>query len=214
MPDRPCTLTGSQEAVSQAKEMVQKIISRAQGMGDGMGMDGHMGGMNDTSRLEIMIPGNKVGLVIGKGGETIRQLQVKKCLLIPRILSLFLVTKQEQVSSRKSNCRKEREWKWWWFRTVTSHQRTTKPCVSREKLPNARWLAMFATKLCWFLGSCLCTRAKLTLRFVFQRAKDMVLDLITEKEIEVNVCMPSLLLVLFNCEHNLEPCLFLSTRKV
>ena len=81
MPDRPCTLTGSQEAVNNAKDLVQKIISRAQGMGDGMGMDGgvgHMPMMNETSRIELMIPGNKVGLVIGKGGETIRQLQVKQ----------------------------------------------------------------------------------------------------------------------------------------
>ena len=79
MPDRQCTLTGSQEAVSNAKDLVEKIISRAQGMGDGMGMGmdgGHMAMMNETSRIEIMIPGNKVGLVIGKGGETIRQLQV------------------------------------------------------------------------------------------------------------------------------------------
>lgn len=27
--------------------------------------------------MEIMIPGPKVGLIIGKGGETIKQLQVK-----------------------------------------------------------------------------------------------------------------------------------------
>lgn len=26
--------------------------------------------------IEMLIPGNKVGLIIGKGGETIRQLQV------------------------------------------------------------------------------------------------------------------------------------------
>ncbi len=69
MPDRPCTLTGSHEACQKAKEMVQKIISR--GMGEGM--DGDGGG---SSRVEVFIPGSKVGLVIGKGGETIRQLQV------------------------------------------------------------------------------------------------------------------------------------------
>ena len=44
---RMCTLTGSQQAISQAKAMI----------------DG------------IMIPGGKVGLVIGKGGETIKMLQ-------------------------------------------------------------------------------------------------------------------------------------------
>ena len=77
MPDRQCTLTGSQEAVTNAKDMVEKIISRAQGMGEGIGMETHMAMMSETSRIEIMIPGNKVGLVIGKGGETIRQLQVR-----------------------------------------------------------------------------------------------------------------------------------------
>ena len=49
--------------MNNAKDLVQKIISRAQGMGDGMGgMDGgHMPMMNETSRIELMIPGNKVG---------------------------------------------------------------------------------------------------------------------------------------------------------
>lgn len=38
----------------------------------GMNNSGQMGGRNF---LEIMIPGPKVGLIIGKGGETIKQLQ-------------------------------------------------------------------------------------------------------------------------------------------
>ena len=55
------------------------VGSRPGGMGGGpMGMGGGMPG-GDGSRLELLIPGNKVGLVIGKGGETIRQLQV--CIL-------------------------------------------------------------------------------------------------------------------------------------
>lgn len=36
-----------------------------------------MGGPGGRSSLEIMIPGPKVGLIIGKGGETIKQLQEK-----------------------------------------------------------------------------------------------------------------------------------------
>ena len=31
--------------------------------------------------IELMIPGNKAGLVIGKGGEMIKQLQVNKLLI-------------------------------------------------------------------------------------------------------------------------------------
>ena len=29
-----------------------------------------------TMTIEMLVPGNKVGLIIGKGGETIKQLQV------------------------------------------------------------------------------------------------------------------------------------------
>ena len=48
-----------------AKNLMDQIISNAQRTeGDG----------NATN--EILIPGNKVGLVIGKGGETIKSLQV------------------------------------------------------------------------------------------------------------------------------------------
>lgn len=36
-----------------------------------------MGGPGGRNSLEIMIPGPKVGLIIGKGGETIKQLQEK-----------------------------------------------------------------------------------------------------------------------------------------
>lgn len=42
--------------------------------GPGLGGPGGPGGRNT---LEIMIPGPKVGLIIGKGGETIKQLQEK-----------------------------------------------------------------------------------------------------------------------------------------
>ena len=59
----------------QAKDMIQRIIAKGQGlpdphqMGDGQAM------------VEVMVPGPKVGLVIGKGGETIKHLQVKYSLL-------------------------------------------------------------------------------------------------------------------------------------
>ena len=50
--------------------MIQRISAKGQGlpdphqMGDGQAM------------VEVMVPGPKVGLVIGKGGETIKHLQV------------------------------------------------------------------------------------------------------------------------------------------
>ena len=62
----------------ECKRQMSLIIERGQGsqpMGGGGGsMDGGMGEGNTV--VEMNIPGSKVGLIIGKGGETIRQLQV------------------------------------------------------------------------------------------------------------------------------------------
>jgi hypothetical protein len=40
------------------------------------GGGGGGGGGGQTGQIELMVPGGKVGLIIGKGGETIKQLQV------------------------------------------------------------------------------------------------------------------------------------------
>ncbi|CAH1164508.1 unnamed protein product [Phaedon cochleariae] len=93
MPDRICTLSGSREAIDRAKEIISNII-RQRGAGEDGPPDmggppiGHFagnmggpggggGGGGGRNTLEIMIPGPKVGLIIGKGGETIKQLQEK-----------------------------------------------------------------------------------------------------------------------------------------
>ncbi|KAG8196147.1 hypothetical protein JTE90_007879 [Oedothorax gibbosus] len=77
LPDRICTLTGSRQAIDKAKELMTAIINRG---GPPLPVldtnhvpDGH-------NIVEMMIPGPKVGLVIGKGGETIRNLQI----MVPR----------------------------------------------------------------------------------------------------------------------------------
>jgi len=70
---------------SLCKQLIQQIIDRGNqphmdGMGGGGGGGGG-GGPEGNSVLEMSIPGTKVGLIIGKGGETIRQLQVSLCPL-------------------------------------------------------------------------------------------------------------------------------------
>uniref|UniRef100_A0A4W6CVM0 Far upstream element (FUSE) binding protein 3 n=1 Tax=Lates calcarifer TaxID=8187 RepID=A0A4W6CVM0_LATCA len=70
MMDRPCTLTGSPENIEQAKRLLSEIVEQCRyGPGFHSEMDGN------SSIQQILIPANKVGLVIGKGGETIKQLQ-------------------------------------------------------------------------------------------------------------------------------------------
>ncbi|XP_053551745.1 far upstream element-binding protein 3 isoform X2 [Bombina bombina] len=72
MPERPCVLTGAPESIEQAKRLLGQIVDRCR---NGPGFHSDMDG-NSTVQ-EILIPASKVGLVIGKGGETIKQLQEK-----------------------------------------------------------------------------------------------------------------------------------------
>uniref|UniRef100_A0A670KPM0 Far upstream element-binding protein 2 n=1 Tax=Podarcis muralis TaxID=64176 RepID=A0A670KPM0_PODMU len=73
MPERSVSLTGSPESVQKAKMMLDDIVSRGRGGPPGQFHD-NANGQNGTVQ-EIMIPAGKAGLVIGKGGETIKQLQ-------------------------------------------------------------------------------------------------------------------------------------------
>ena len=59
-------------------------------------MGGGSGG--GQTAVEVMVPGNKVGLFIGKGGETIRQLQVGCRLTWGKCLSVINNEKSDSVS--------------------------------------------------------------------------------------------------------------------
>lgn len=66
------------EAVQKAKELISKMIPQTNSMGGGGptgGPNPNRAGLGSNNYEEIMIPGSKVGLIIGKGGETIKQLQ-------------------------------------------------------------------------------------------------------------------------------------------
>uniref|UniRef100_A0A8C6TW80 Far upstream element (FUSE) binding protein 1 n=1 Tax=Neogobius melanostomus TaxID=47308 RepID=A0A8C6TW80_9GOBI len=71
MPDRSVTLTGSPDSILAAKRLLQDIVEKGRPApsfhhnNDGPGM----------AVQEIMVPASKAGLVIGKGGETIKSLQ-------------------------------------------------------------------------------------------------------------------------------------------
>lgn len=60
-------------ASRRAKALIDDIVSR-----------GHEGSSNGQSgsMQEIIIPAGKAGLIIGKGGETIKQLQVRLVCLV------------------------------------------------------------------------------------------------------------------------------------
>uniref|UniRef100_A0A672HRY8 K Homology domain-containing protein n=1 Tax=Salarias fasciatus TaxID=181472 RepID=A0A672HRY8_SALFA len=70
MPERSVTLTGPPESIQTAKRLLTEIVEKGRPApafhhNDGPGM----------TVQEIMVPATKAGLVIGKGGETIKSLQ-------------------------------------------------------------------------------------------------------------------------------------------
>merc|ERR1712127_835690 len=83
LPDRTCTITGSREAIARARELIMNIVQTRGGPRDAgppsvESLSGQLNVGIDLTlapNVEVMIPGPKVGLIIGKGGETIKQLQ-------------------------------------------------------------------------------------------------------------------------------------------
>ncbi|CEP09950.1 hypothetical protein [Parasitella parasitica] len=82
--ERTVTLIGQPDQTAIARDMIQQMVSdalaneRPGGGGGGSGMGGGMGGGHHAqggNTVTIRIPVNKVGLVIGRGGETIRDLE-------------------------------------------------------------------------------------------------------------------------------------------
>lgn len=72
-PTRTVTLTGTIQQIERAKQMIDEIIERAEKNGP-VAPSIYQSGGNVTT-VELLIPGMKAGLIIGKGGETIKSLQ-------------------------------------------------------------------------------------------------------------------------------------------
>ncbi|XP_028828047.1 far upstream element-binding protein 2 [Denticeps clupeoides] len=72
LPDRSVSLTGSPDSIQKAKMLLDEIVSRGRGTPPSFheSTNGQGGAMQ-----EMIIPAGKAGLIIGKGGETIKQLQ-------------------------------------------------------------------------------------------------------------------------------------------
>lgn len=73
LPDRVCTLTGTKEAVRRAMELIGQIIAKGSSIGN---QPPPNPGAPGSIIEEMLIPGPKVGLVIGKGGDNLKQIQV------------------------------------------------------------------------------------------------------------------------------------------
>lgn len=90
---RPVNLIGSREAAARAKDLIMEIVEsdsktnnekqgppprttgRDAGHGGGFSGGAAPGGGGDTSNDSIYVPSEAVGMIIGKGGETIKDIQ-------------------------------------------------------------------------------------------------------------------------------------------
>lgn len=77
---RPVNLIGPYAAAAQAKEMIMEIVdsdSRANGGNGGPqgGRSSHRDNAQEKTHDAIYVPNEAVGMIIGKGGETIREMQ-------------------------------------------------------------------------------------------------------------------------------------------
>ncbi len=70
--ERRVTITGQPDDVKTARAMIQQLVEDASNGTLTSRRDSHGG---NRSTITIHIPVNKVGVVIGRGGETIRDLQ-------------------------------------------------------------------------------------------------------------------------------------------
>ncbi|KAJ6360559.1 hypothetical protein OIU77_004554 [Salix suchowensis] len=90
---RPVELIGSLSSISKAEKLINAVIAEADAGGSpalvamGLATSAQNSGVGD--QLEIPVPNEKVGLIIGRGGETIKGLQAKsgaRIQLIPQHL--------------------------------------------------------------------------------------------------------------------------------
>ncbi|KAE8658075.1 hypothetical protein F3Y22_tig00116975pilonHSYRG00173 [Hibiscus syriacus] len=74
--NRPVELVGTAEQISKAEQLINDVLVEAEAGGSGM-VSRRMTGQAGSEHFEMKIPCNKVGLVIGKGGETIKSMQAR-----------------------------------------------------------------------------------------------------------------------------------------
>lgn len=102
---RGCTLTGTQCAIDKAKRCLEQIIEKSGGtmpptkngniaglVSSPVGLSAFQGA-GKMITIEMQIPGTKCGLIIGKGGETIKQLQERAQV------KMVMIQENNQVTS-------------------------------------------------------------------------------------------------------------------
>ncbi|CAK7353040.1 unnamed protein product [Dovyalis caffra] len=78
-PNSPCRmveLMGTPEQITKAEQLINDVLAEADAGGSGT-VSRRFAGQGGSEHFALKIPNNKVGLVIGKGGETIKNMQAR-----------------------------------------------------------------------------------------------------------------------------------------
>ncbi|GAB2274015.1 hypothetical protein Dimus_008785 [Dionaea muscipula] len=75
-PTRPVELMGTPDQIAKAEQLINEVLTEAEAGGSGI-ITRRLTGQVGSEQFVMKIPNNKVGLVIGKGGETIKSIQAR-----------------------------------------------------------------------------------------------------------------------------------------
>ncbi|KAI7830468.1 hypothetical protein BC939DRAFT_439423 [Gamsiella multidivaricata] len=76
-PSRTVSITGDDGAIERAKAFIEEIVNDMAPRGGYSGGGGGGGGFQSTPPVTMTVPQESIGLVIGRGGETVKQLQIQ-----------------------------------------------------------------------------------------------------------------------------------------
>ncbi|CAL5419675.1 unnamed protein product [Camellia sinensis] len=74
---RMVELMGTPDQIAKAEQLIHDVLSEAEAGGSGLASRRVTGQLPGAEQFVMKIPNNKVGLVIGKGGETIKNMQAR-----------------------------------------------------------------------------------------------------------------------------------------
>ncbi|XP_006342505.1 far upstream element-binding protein 2-like [Solanum tuberosum] len=75
--NRAVELMGTPDQIAKAEQLITEVLSEADSGGSGLVSRRLPGQQSGGEQFSLKVPNNKVGLVIGKGGETIKSMQAR-----------------------------------------------------------------------------------------------------------------------------------------
>ncbi|PKA55691.1 hypothetical protein AXF42_Ash011983 [Apostasia shenzhenica] len=97
---RPVELIGTPEQISKAERLINDVLAEADAGGSGILTSQKFSNTTNGEHFSMKVPNNKVGLIIGKGGETIKTMQASsgaRIQVIPLHLPLGDISTERTV---------------------------------------------------------------------------------------------------------------------